>query len=501
LFIWKTSSGEFVKKYTLDGKNLRGIKCCAFSEDTEYVAFVDKSDKFNVYVLKVSTGQLHWTQATGGQEVYGIAWSKNKADHTFATCGDKHITFWNADKKESTKGTGHGAQTFLCVTFDDKGACYAGGANGSLYIFDEKGKVQRQIQKIHKGAIQAITFKENKLLTAGMDTEIKEISISGGSGSIVAKTKYTPKAIDIKGAQLVVGDKGGNITLYEYHGGPATEIRSWSGHHDGELWGIETTDKEVLTSCEDNKFIVWDYNERKAKATNVINSNKGQKIKGNAGTSSSFPDNQCSRALCFNKSTGEIAISTCEGEVQIRKMTDLKTVAKSIKCAERWIEVMSYSPDGKWLAVGTHNSNVCLYDVPDYKLAGTFPSPSSIVGLDWSLDSRYIRSLDEGMTLKFWLAADKKQDTNGATATRDLEWATQYVKLGWHVMGIFPAGVQFSNIKGVARSPDGKFMATGDDWGQVNIYNFPAGKGAKCITLRFVVPVKSIYIEDTVSLL
>eukprot|EP00829_Urostomides_striatus_P002498 TRINITY_DN126_c0_g2_i3.p1 TRINITY_DN126_c0_g2~~TRINITY_DN126_c0_g2_i3.p1 ORF type:complete len:718 (+),score=188.63 TRINITY_DN126_c0_g2_i3:67-2220(+) len=484
LFIWKTANGELVKKHTLTIKNPRGIKCCAFSAAGDYVAFVDKSDKFNIHVLSLSDGKIAWTEPTGGQEVYGIAWSKNKDEHLFATCGDKHITFWDVDTKKPHKGTGHGAQTFLSISFDDKGVCYAGAANGNLYSFDKSGKIVGTIEKAHAGAVQAVVWKEGKLITAGMDMAVNEINMSTKKATKLATLASMPKAIDIQGNKVVIGDKSGNITLFNREGEQLNETKKWISHKEGELWGIEVTDKEVITTCDDNKIIVWDYNNRKDKAFAQINEKAEAKLQGNASTSSSLPDNQCSRAVCFNKQTNEIAIGTNSGEVQIRKIEDVKTTIKTIPCSKRWIESMMYSPDGNFLAVGTHSNTVCIYKVPEYELFKEYSHPSSIIGLDWNEDSKFIRSLDEGMGLIFWNMDAQKIDENGPTNCKDTAWFSHNLKLSWHVMGVYPSGVQFSNVNGIARSPDSALVVTGDDWGLVNIYNYPATKGAKCIQLR-----------------
>lgn len=486
LYIWKTTNGEFVKKFTPEGKNLRGIKCCAFSQDGDYIAFVDKSDEFKVYALNVKTGRLEWSQPTSKQEVYGISWTKASGGKTFATCGDKHITFWDVAKKDShKKGTGHGAQTFLCVAFDDKGSCYGGGANGTLYIFDQNGKKSDEIPKLHSGAIHAIVWKSGKLITGGMDNKIIEVTdIAGKKFSKIAETQSIPRALDFKINCLVVGDKSGQITLFSYNNGATKEEKKYIGHHDGELWGLEVTDNEVITTCEDNKIIVWDYKEMKDKGIGIINSKKGEKLKGNAGTSSSLPDNQCSRAVCFNKDNNDIAFATNSGDIFIRNLKDIKADTKAFHASDRFIECMSYSPDGKKLAVGTHSNTVCVYTVPEYTELGKFKHPSSIIGLDWSNDSKIIRSLDEGIALMYWNVEEKKQLDNGPTMTKDTEWNSQAIKLGWHVEGVFQPGIEFANIKAIARSNDNSLLATGDVWGMINFYNHPSGKGAKCYSMR-----------------
>lgn len=58
------------------------------------------------------------------------------------------------------------------------------------------------------------------------------------------------------------------------------------------------------------------------------------------------------------------------------------------------------------------------------------------------------------------------------------------MKLGWWVQGIFPKEMSGDHVNGVDRNKGKNIIATGDDWGLVNLYNNPALKGAKCVSYR-----------------
>jgi echinoderm microtubule-associated protein-like 1/2 len=60
------------------------------------------------------------------------------------------------------------------------------------------------------------------------------------------------------------------------------------------------------------------------------------------------------------------------------------------------------------------------------------------------------------------------------SATTDVEWATQNCALSFETIGIWPESADGTDINTVARSNDSKILATGDDFGKVNLYNFPA---------------------------
>ena len=56
---------------------------------------------------------------------------------------------------------------------------------------------------------------------------------------------------------------------------------------------------------------------------------------------------------------------------------------------------------------------------------------------------------------------------------RDLNWDTYTAPLGWGVQGIWPSGVDGSDINAVDRSRNYEYVASADDFGDVKIFNFP----------------------------
>ena len=60
---------------------------------------------------------------------------------------------------------------------------------------------------------------------------------------------------------------------------------------------------------------------------------------------------------------------------------------------------MVYSPDGNFLAIGSHDDTIYVYKIDqkgDYSIHWTIMHvhSSAIIAMDWSRDSRYIRAAD-----------------------------------------------------------------------------------------------------------
>jgi len=156
-----------------------------------------------------------------------------------------------------------------------------------------------------------------------------------------------------------------------------------------------------------------------------------------------------------------------------------KPLFKDVKKAE-WIEAMVYSPNNKWLAVGSHDNMIYLLDTAKYseksmkKLTG---HSSFITSIDWDITSTWLRSNCGAYELLFFNTsvkdAKKMRDPSGASNTVETVWADQTCKLGWSVQGIFPPGCDGSHINSVAMSKDQKLIASGDDYGLVCLYRNP----------------------------
>ena len=150
---------------------------------------------------------------------------------------------------------------------------------------------------------------------------------------------------------------------------------------------------------------------------------------------------------------------------------------------KEWIEIMRYSPNGDKLAVGSHDNFIYLYNTVcdgKYTAHGILRGHSSyITALDWSIDSDYIRSSCGAYELLFFNPESKERQPGGASATTSTIWNTHTVKFGWYVDGIYPSGTDGSHINIVEMSKDQQIIASGDDYGLVNLYRSPCREDEK----------------------
>ena len=57
------------------------------------------------------------------------------------------------------------------------------------------------------------------------------------------------------------------------------------------------------------------------------------------------------------------------------------------KISKEWIEDLKFSPDGRYLCVGSHDNKLYCYSVEGWKVKKFGKSSSFITHIDWSQDS------------------------------------------------------------------------------------------------------------------
>ena len=67
--------------------------------------------------------------------------------------------------------------------------------------------------------------------------------------------------------------------------------------------------------------------------------------------------------------------------------------------AKEWVEVLKYSPNGKFLGIGGHDDSIYIYNISSdgqYSIHYSiqYLHSSGITALDWTRDSKYLRAID-----------------------------------------------------------------------------------------------------------
>jgi WD40 repeat protein len=293
-----------------------------------------------------------------------------------------------------------------------------------------------------------------------------------------------PRALDIQESMILVGLRDGSILTIS-----AEDIKHilMESHSDGEVWGLEvdqSTPNTIITTGDDNKVMVWDTLQRRCVAKGTLDIAQGPERKPGFGASTlaSARPNQQARAVSLNPANGHLAIGHNDGHVTIREgVGELDEVVVTLSQPKEWMEAVHYSPDGKYLAVGSHDNFIYIYDVHrKYTLTHRLRGHSSyILALDWSVDGTSLHTNCGAYELLYWDASTGQQIKDGATRFKDERWAQWTCKLGWPVQGIYGGIVDMTHVNTVHRSNDSRLVAVGNDFGLVELFGNSTGVGAK----------------------
>uniref|UniRef100_A0A1B0C8Z4 Uncharacterized protein n=2 Tax=Lutzomyia longipalpis TaxID=7200 RepID=A0A1B0C8Z4_LUTLO len=339
------------------------------------------------------------------------------------TIGKNHICFWTLDQGGALyKRMGvrvHDGSIFSLCALKDGGIVSGGGKDGRLVLFDA------------------------------------DLNVLGAQAAIEPHFGGIRVVSEGRGTQLLVGTTRNCILTGSLELGLSPVVM---GHTD-ELWGLAThpTLPHFVTGGRDRLLQMWDSLSHSV----VWSKDIGEQV----------------QSCCFSP-MGE---TICVGGVSGRWMTFDSTTRELLDehvDGQEAIQVVRFSPDGTFLALGSRDNGIYVYQVNGngrrYSKIGKCSGHSSFVThLDWSEDSKVFRTNSGDYELLFWNPTTCRQMTN-PSSLRDNAWATHSCTLTFESLGIWPENADGTDVNTAARSHDAKLMATGDDWGKVKLYSYPA---------------------------
>eukprot|EP01006_Ploeotia_vitrea_P044073 TRINITY_DN66802_c4_g1_i1.p1 TRINITY_DN66802_c4_g1~~TRINITY_DN66802_c4_g1_i1.p1 ORF type:complete len:807 (-),score=500.45 TRINITY_DN66802_c4_g1_i1:110-2446(-) len=507
--VWNSATQE---SWTLPKAHKRAVRCVGFSTDGKYLASVGHDNAFTLSVWDWEAGKRLASLSADAppHKIFQLVWS---SESEFVTVGSKHVYFWTFDAEAGTLKKGRGLlrggnyklQSFFSLSFTRKGFAAVGTKDGNVYFFN-KNKAGKAV-KLHDGAVFANTAWAGGLITGGKDgkvvvidsqlNEVRKIDV----GSAV-------RSLAVDGPRLVIGTRDGRLVEAPNFAESDETKELVAGHFDGELWSLAvhpTNNDLFATAGEDNRVFIWDAEKRAVVSHSVISTEKGKKRRRTrASSSTSEAPNRCARSAAFSPAGDVLVVGTNQGSVGVFRVgeggasldfdraVDLNKHGKSkvTNKTEQWIETIAYSPDGKLVAVGTHGSVIVLLDAESFDVKSVLKAHNAaITALDWSADSKHIRSNCRAYELLFFdvdtdVPGDAKQNPD-ASALKDVEWASATCPLTWETQGVFAPDQDGTDVNVTAKCPTAPLLASGDDYGNVNLYRYPcAEQGNEHIVLK-----------------
>eukprot|EP01135_Chromosphaera_perkinsii_P001223 Nk52_evm22s162 gene=Nk52_evmTU22s162 len=464
IHVWKTSSLETLS--ILKGFHIRGICTLDFSPSGGELASVGLDDDHSICVWDWKKGRQVSNAKGHKDKIFLLKWHPEESN-TMITVGVKHIKFWNAAGgglvgKRGIYGDKGEQTTFLSIAFGSKKHVYTGGQNGKIYEWN--GQTLVKSFDGHKGPVFAMRAFENGFITCGKfghiqfwDSSFKseryvKLELDGLSPAV--------RSVSASGNRIVAGTQEGSVVEVDEKTGVCTPLVQ--GHTKGEVWGLSChPTKEICASASDDRTLrIYDLKSFKQ---------IGMKSLQNSARSCAFsPDGRA------------VAIGYANGSFEVLDVKTLNPIC-SFHHRKEQIGDMKFSPNGKYLAVGSNDNFVDIYNCIDNKRVGSCSGNSSyITHIDWAKNNKLLQTNSGAKEHLFFEAPRGKRKTVSSELRHQIEWDTWTCVLGSTCEGIWPKCSDVTDVNASHVSKDGKFMATGDDWGFVKLFQYPVtGKQAK----------------------
>ncbi|XP_076314388.1 echinoderm microtubule-associated protein-like 2 isoform X6 [Tachypleus tridentatus] len=453
------------------GEFERSVCCVAFSkaDGGSLLCAVDDSPEHAISVWEWHKGEKgHKITETKSSSDTVLAAEFHPMDrYALVTLGKGHIHFWGLECGTLVKKLGlfekqDKPKYVLCMAFTDVGDLLTGDSNGNIIVWSRGSNRQtRTLYGAHEGPVFSLcVMKDGTFVSGGgKDRRIiewddsctrtgREAKLPDASGGIRTLTQG-------KGSMLLVGTTKNCVLQGTLMLNFSTVVQG----HTEELWGlaIHPTQNQFLSGGYDGNVHLWD-----SMSHSVV---------------WSIDIREPVQSACFSPDGNIIVLATVTGRWMVMDSAT-RQLYNTNSDINQIIDCIKFSPDGKLLAVGSHDNYLYIYQVQEdykkYNRIGRCSGHSSyLTHFDWSENSTYIQTTSGDHELLFWNASICRQVTDMAVV-RDITWETQTCTLGFNVLGVWPETADGSDINTCDRSHNKKLLVTGDDFGKVKLFLFPA---------------------------
>ncbi|KAG8014924.1 Echinoderm microtubule-associated protein-like 6 [Nibea albiflora] len=431
------------------------------------------------------------------------------SDTQFVSVGIKHIKFWTlvggslVYKKGVIGSVEDGRmQTMLSVAFGANNLTFTGAINGDVYVWREHFLV-RVVAKAHSGPVFTMytTLRDGLIVTGGKERPTKEggavklwdqemkrcraFQLETGQpvenvrsvcrGKVCEKPMMQSEVcqcqllfavvhVDLYGnlppvmGKILVGTKDGEII--EVGEKNAASNIMINGHTQGGIWGLATHPfKDVFISASDDGTIrIWDLADKK-----LLN-----KVSlGHPAKCTSYSPN--GEMVSIGMENGEFIVLLVNSLTVWGKKRDRSVAIQDIR----------FSPDNRFLAVGSVESAVDFYDLslgPSLNRIGYCKDiPGFVIQIDFSADSKHIQVCTSTYTRQVHEVPSGKIITEQCVFER-ITWATWTSILGDEVLGVWPRNTEKADVNCACVSHTGLNLVTGDDFGLIKLFDFPCSE-------------------------
>ncbi|XP_077525677.1 echinoderm microtubule-associated protein-like 2 isoform X2 [Haemaphysalis longicornis] len=478
----------------------RAVSCIAFSkmDGGSILCAVDDSSEHTISLWDWQRGErgVKITETKSASEAVLAVEFHPMDRHTLVTLGKGHIHFWDMEGgtlakrlglfEKDNSGSGDSAAAaatctsrylvksnkpkyVLCMTFTEHGELLTGDSNGNIMVWQRgSNKVCRTVVGAHDGPLFSIcAMKDGTIVTGGAkDRKVVQwdanLSRTGQEARLPDMAGGIRTLAQGKGSLLLIGTTRNSILQGTFSLNFSTVVQG----HTEEIWAlaVHPTQNQFVTGGYDCQVHLWDTLSHSV----VWSRDLGEQA----------------QAACFSPDGSVLVLTTRTGRWSVVDSSTRQLYSMHTDGTEP-IDAVAFSPNGQLLALGSRDSFIYVYQVSEEgrkynRISRCSGHSSFVIHLDWAVDSTYFRSCSGDYELLYWNALVCRQVTN-MSITRDLKWHTQTCTIGFSVFGIWPENADGTDINTCARSHSCRLLATGDDFGKVRLFAYPASE-PKCLS-------------------
>nr|XP_045007323.1 echinoderm microtubule-associated protein-like 3 isoform X4 [Jaculus jaculus] len=468
----------------------RGVGALAFSavDQGAFLCVVDDSNEHMLSVWDCGRGTKLAEIKSTNDSVLAVGFSPRDSS-CIVTSGKSHVHFWNWSGGAGVPGNGTLARKqgvfgkykkpkFIpCFVFLPVGDILTGDSEGNILtwgrsISDSKtpgrgGAKETYVitaqAHAHEGSIFALCLRRDGTVLSGGGRDRR--LVQWGPGLVALQEAEIPEHFGAVraiaeglGSELLVGTTKNALLRGDLAQGFSPVIQ---GHTD-ELWGLCTHpfQNRFLTCGHDRQLCLWD-GEGHALAWSIDLKETG---------------------LCadFHPSGAVVAVGLNTGRWLVLD-TETREIVSDVTDGNEQLSVVRYSPDGLYLAIGSHDNVIYIYSVSSdgaksSRFGRCMGHSSFITHLDWSKDGNFIMSNSGDYEILYWDVAGGCKQLRNRYESRDREWATYTCVLGFHVYGVWPDGSDGTDINSLCRSHNERVVAVADDFCKVHLFQYPCAR-------------------------
>ncbi|NWZ90945.1 EMAL3 protein, partial [Nesospiza acunhae] len=472
--IWDSATLQTLQQIGL-GSFERGVGSLAFStaDQGAFLCVVDDSNEHMMSVWDCARGTKQAEVKSTNESVLTVEFNPRDSS-SIVSSGKSHVFFWTwsggaLTKKHGIFGKYKKPKFIQCFLFDAAGALLTGDSEGNILTWTRTpgkgGKVPPEMYQIgqqtraHEGSVFALCRRRDGTVLSGGGKDRRLLSWSP-SLELLHEVELPESFGAVRtiaegpGEELLVGTTR-NALLRGTLGSGFTPIVQ--GHTD-EVWGLATHPNccRFLTCGHDRQLCLWDGREHALAWSLALEETQGDSAHGpHVPPMSLCPRVPVPLSPCLSVSRcpcPAVPVSPCLSmsrcpcptvPVSLRWLvldTGTRQLLAGGSDGNEQLSVVRFSPDGTFLAIGSHDNFIYIYSVAEggrkFSRFGRCTGHSSfITHLDWSKDGRFIMSNSGDYEILYWDVAGGCKLLRNRFESRDREWASYTCVLGFHVFG------------------------------------------------------------------